>query len=689
VTLLSPKVELFVNAAWTDVTAYVRVTDGVVIVRGRQDEQGTLQAGTCTMTLDNRDGRFSPRNPTGAYYGTIGRNTPVRVSVGGVYRFYGEISAWPPRWAVSQKDAWVTVQGAGLTRRLTQGPKPLRGPISRYVTAASNVIAYWPCDDAQGASSIASGITNGTAMTFDSGPTQVRLAADSTFPTTDPLIILNSAGVQGAPNTNAAGSTYAHFLLSVPVAGDTNDTTLFRVLESNGSARWEIRYFTASTGSLLLRCFDNLGASLLTSTSLTGLNGVPSVITLSLSQSGGNVTYTLSAYVFATGVVQTVTGTIADTKTSVSAIQVNADHAGTSMVIGQILVTTTDQVTAVVNAMRGYSGETAGTRFVRLCTEEGITSTTVGTLSTSEPMGSQTAMTLMELLNQCEATDGGYLYEPKDSLALAYRTRNSMYASAPDLTIAYTNMDTLEPVDDDYATRNKVQVSRIGGSSATYEVTTGRLSTSAPPTGVGRYDVNYDLSMASDTRDLAIAEWRAALGTLDEPRYPVLGLDINLLAAGATKTAAIAVDIGASLKVTSPPIWVPRTSLQGLVIGYTETITQTAWRLDFNCAQGSPWAAAFTLDSTTLGRLDSASTTVNGAHTSTTTTITYTTTEPWVTTVSEPAAFPFGITVGGEDMTVTAATATTFTVTRSVNGVVKAQTSGTEIHLTQQNRIML
>ena len=405
-TLLSPVVAIYVNGAWTNITTAVRVSDGVVISRGRRDEEGTLAPGTCTMTLNNADGRFSPRNPAGPYYGSIGRNTLVRVSMGGVYRFWGEISAWPARWDISENNAWVTVQAAGITRRLTQGPKALQGPITRFVAGASNVFAYWPCTDSQGASSIASGLSNGTPMSLE-GTSQAQLAADSTFPTSDPLPVLNNGGLFGAPNANTAGDHWLYFLLSVPVAGDTDDTTLVRVLESSGSARWEIRYFTASSGSLVMRCFDSAGGSLLTSASLGSMNGVPSIIAAKFDQSGGNTNYSIIAYKFSDGTSTSISGTIANTMTAVSAVQINADRAAASIVLGQILLTSTDQTATVVAAMRGYGGEVAATRFSRLCAEEGITATVVGTAADSEAMGPQTSMTLMELIAQCEAADGG------------------------------------------------------------------------------------------------------------------------------------------------------------------------------------------------------------------------------------------------------------------------------------------
>jgi hypothetical protein len=64
---------------WTDVTSYVHSRDGIQITRGRADETAKVERSTCRLSIDNRDGRFSPRNPTGEYFGRISRNTPLRV----------------------------------------------------------------------------------------------------------------------------------------------------------------------------------------------------------------------------------------------------------------------------------------------------------------------------------------------------------------------------------------------------------------------------------------------------------------------------------------------------------------------------------------------------------------------------------------------------------------------------------
>ncbi|MFB7473977.1 hypothetical protein [Kitasatospora sp. NPDC056184] len=80
-TPLSVQVQLLLGGTWTDVTARTYLRDPISIERGRHDEGSRIDPGQATLTLDNRDGRFSPRNPMGPYYGLIGRNTPVRIAV--------------------------------------------------------------------------------------------------------------------------------------------------------------------------------------------------------------------------------------------------------------------------------------------------------------------------------------------------------------------------------------------------------------------------------------------------------------------------------------------------------------------------------------------------------------------------------------------------------------------------------
>ena len=92
------------DRTWTDVSDYAEMTalDGIQITRGRSDEISGIEPSTCTVTLDNSDGRFTPRNAAGAYYPNVKRGRPLRVTVthDGVdyVRFTGYVAQWPVQW---------------------------------------------------------------------------------------------------------------------------------------------------------------------------------------------------------------------------------------------------------------------------------------------------------------------------------------------------------------------------------------------------------------------------------------------------------------------------------------------------------------------------------------------------------------------------------------------------------------
>lgn len=78
--VLNTKVEIAIDGIWTDITDYV-YTEKIQIYRGADDETADTSPTRCRLRLNNIDGRFSPRNPNSPYYGKLGRNTPILVSV--------------------------------------------------------------------------------------------------------------------------------------------------------------------------------------------------------------------------------------------------------------------------------------------------------------------------------------------------------------------------------------------------------------------------------------------------------------------------------------------------------------------------------------------------------------------------------------------------------------------------------
>lgn len=125
----SPRVELQIGGTWTDVTAPVRMEEGIRHRRGRGSEGARVDASQTTLTLNDATGRFNSRNPRSPYYGLLGRAVPLRYSVDGAVVALSlppgkEASAWTANhatFAVTDLDvraeitpvSWTGVRSGG------------------------------------------------------------------------------------------------------------------------------------------------------------------------------------------------------------------------------------------------------------------------------------------------------------------------------------------------------------------------------------------------------------------------------------------------------------------------------------------------------------------------------------------------------------------------------------------------
>lgn len=898
-TKLLVKVELQLAETWTDVTAYTYLRDGIGITRGRRDEGGSFEPGECQLTLNNRDGRFSPRNPTGPYYGQLTRNTPVRVSVvagsvrlvlpsstdectapdtaslsitgdidlrveanvvnwaasgstnlinksltagqrsyrmgvfsGGLifidwsadgtaelflnstvpvpqtnghqairatldvdngaagrtatfytaptiagpwvqlgaaataagttsifnstsavavrgggpaqvyaasirssiggtevgnpnftaqaegatsfadaagntwtnsasalltarsYRFYGEVSSWPQAWDISERDVFVPVGTAGILRRLGQGTAALKTTIQRYTLSSGAVTAraYWPMEDGSEATTIASGLAGGSSMRIEGSP---RLATSEVFPASNPLPEMAlgqfSGPVEAYTSTNIIN---AQMLLAVPAAGDTTDAIILRLFTSGTASRWDLVYTTTSSGQLTLNAYDAAGASLLSAGVGSSTNGQPAVLTVQLVQNGANIDYSviLNGYFAGNTYGGPASGTL-NTRTVGQAtyVQINQNAALDGTTVGHLVITAALPPNAtIVQVLRGYVGELAGRRIERLCSEESVTFAALGNLDDTVAVGVQHPAQLLDLLAECEAADLGQLYESRDQLGLNYRTRSSRAVQNSPFALTYAALGELQPVEDDQNTRNDVTVSRVDGASARSTVDTGALSTLAPPSGVGRYDDSVSLSLGADTQCAGQANLRVMIGTVDEPRYPLIHVELGSARIGgvaATLDGALAVDHGDRITVTGTPVWLPPGTIDQHTIGQTETLGVREYEIDFVCQPANPIGGGDLYDATTF-RWAADGSTLSAGITSTATgaaalSLVTTTGPVWTSAAGD---FPLDILVGGEQITLSAIAATaspqSATVSaRSVNGVVKAHLAGEVVQI--------
>ena len=82
-------VELRGASSWLDITSYVQAVN---ITRGRSRELDKFEAGSFSITLNNRSRAFDPTYTSSPFYGYVVPRRRVRVSSAGVVIFSGYVS---------------------------------------------------------------------------------------------------------------------------------------------------------------------------------------------------------------------------------------------------------------------------------------------------------------------------------------------------------------------------------------------------------------------------------------------------------------------------------------------------------------------------------------------------------------------------------------------------------------------
>ena len=687
------QVELLISGAWTDITAYVMVRDNsgnISINRGRKDEGSQTEQSTCTLLLDNRDGRFSPRNPVGTYYGLIGRNQPVRISVpnglgGKSYRFWGEISVWPQGWDPTGTDVWTDVEASGVLRRLAQGPASSHSVLYDAITdsTSDDLLAYWPCEDPTGSTNLLSALVNGSNMSFSGTPT---FASYDEFPASDPVVQIDTCSMSGGvARYDDPTATQVRFLVFIPSDGLTDGKVICTIDQEDfaGNQFWEL-YYNATTHSLtLVQCdFDgaNLGALL---DHDFDVRGKKMYVSVEFQESGASITRDIRIVDLANMDSHAVSDTAAASALS-RVIRVAFGAATRSVAtpaatkglpecaIGHVTVEKTITPITALGLQLNPIGEAAGRRIQRMCDKVSLGFDWIGDLDDTVGMGNQGRSNPLALMQESEEADGGMLYENLAVLGLGYRTRAALCNQDAQLTLNYAGSNLSEvptPVEDDRYIQNQVTVT-VGEVSATYALDSGVLSINPPPAGVGVYGSDLSLNLESSSEALSHAAWHVHLGTVDEPRYPEISVNLahsSFVNDPALKQAVLGLRQGDRVVIQNAPSWLPPGDIDQIILGFSESITHFEHRLTFVCAPASPYQVGVFDNVTT--RIDTDGSELSIAASSGATTLYVTPTAPneglWTT---DDAEMPFDIRVGGEVMRVTAITPwLSDTFTRSVS----------------------
>jgi hypothetical protein len=703
-------VELFYSGAWQDISSFVDDRAPISISRGRHDEGTTVDPSSCTLTLNNRDGRFSPRNPLSPLYGLIGRNTPIKVTKDSSVRFSGEVSAWPQAWEVAGKDVWVEVQAAGILRRLGQGQASKDATYRQWLLAHTSPARYWPMVGATALIAETS-TSGGKFITPNVAAAQIGWGkgALGDYLESGTEITTTAAGGNLSCLNVGISTLSAKIALDFVFRCDTLSGSTFAIsIADFASYPADVKEWTLNFRP------DGVNDDIQVKLTVTDYS-VPTSSTTAIGDSGPltaltdgelhHVRLTLDS-TFSTDTTWTVYVDGVSVATDIQAgenVGGGIEHVSlayipgtdsTALSFGHLAVytDTPPALATQVLAAHAFAGETAADRISRVCADNGITYALVGTAADTPTMGPQGASSsLVALLQEAAATDLGILFEQRTVLGLAYRTRANLYNQAARVTLDYAAKmlgSVPDVIDDDQGIHNDVTVSNAAGGTAEAILQTGPLSIQAPPNGINTYATSASVNTQTDGPLDDLAAWLLHLGTVDEARYPSVHVDLINPAVAGVLTSVKAVDLGDRVTISNLPTWLPPDGVNELAQGYTETITQFTWDIDFNCTPETPYEVAV-YGSASLrdgARFDAENSTLASPGATTTATslnvASAAGTVLWTTVAGE---FPFDIIIAGERITVTNITGSSspqvFTVTRSVNGVVKTHIAGETVRL--------
>ncbi|MFJ7269433.1 hypothetical protein ACIQV3_22775 [Streptomyces sp. NPDC099050] len=558
-----------------------------------------------------------------------------------------EASAWSPRWSSGGLDVTTPVEAAGILRRLGQGDKALASTLRRRLPSMGP-IAYWPMEDGRDALQASSPIPGCPPLSVG----DLAFAQDDTCPGSSPLPVVGDAAFMHGLVPTYTSPTDG-YMVSLLYQIDTMPASSMSWLafSTTGTARGLVMRFTSTT---VVADLYALGGSIITTevfaNSAVYAPGKWFRFDCTAQLNGANTDFHFGFVdVDAAGVQWNFT--IAGAPGNVIDIQTGFGALLAGMKIGHVGVFPSSDTSVWGTADNGYRGETAADRMLRLGTEEVLPIVIApSSAGSSSEMGPQRPSALRALLYECEDADGGILYEDRERAGLCYRSRSTLYNQAPKATLTYSQLVApLEPVDDDTTVRNDITVARTGGSSARAILTSGALSVSAPPNGVGTYDDSQTLNLNTDSQCDDIAYWLLHRGTHDEARYPRVRILLHKFPTLVPTVSALR--SGDIIRITDLPAFLPPGPLDLMVEGAEEEIRSLEWTITLTCSPAGPWIVGV-MDDPVRGRADTSGTVLSSSVDADDTVLSLTTTagRPWTTDSLE---MPIDVRVGGEVMTVT------------------------------------
>lgn len=243
-------------------------------------------------------------------------------------------------------------------------------------------------------------------------------------------------------------------------------------------------------------------------------------------------------------------------------------------------------------ASRGYPGEMAHVRVMRLCNQEAVPVRLYDEEDVSTEMGEQAAASLVPLLRECEKADFGILDDHLGYINLI--TAREMSAIEPWLTVDGREREIFlpyAPVTDDLRARNDVIATKPSGGDGIRSYDQEDIDRR------GRRDAGINPNVHGLAELAAAASMTVAQGTVPGKRYPSITLDF--LRNPAVIPAWLDLDangvLGKRIDVTGQPraMGPQERDVRTQTRGYTLTITgrRAGLKLEATTVPYEPWDA--------------------------------------------------------------------------------------------------
>lgn len=581
----------------------------------------------------------------------------------------------------------------GPLRRMRQGEKPLQSALFRRIMAPitdTTVRVYYPCEEPSGAEVVSSPIAG-----IPPGIMGMSLGSDDSLASSKPLPSQSGGQPYGwslsFPPVTTQTAWEASWMVNLAVQPTGGELLDCRIDTINGTTTQWVFRFDATDFRLFAKNNADPPVNVVATTGGTDprMYGQWAEILVSLAQNGADIDYAARIIPLDGGSVFNSSGTLAGHTLGIPVgFRTLATAApGEGFSIGHFTITEGATAGWLARASAAYLGEPAPQRVFRLCREEGVPVVVDGPYfgadgsgwdeafnAGARPMGPQRAVPLLTLLEECRQVDHGYLGETRELLGLAYRSGITLTNQPARLALTSEVTAPLKPVDDDRGIVNDATVSKDNGSDARYVDTTS-------VTNDGLYEDSKTINPASDLDLPDHASWWVHEALVEEERYDEIPIE---LAKNTTKIDDwLSTSHGDRVTASALPAAEAKPVLSQLVTGSTQTISPHLWTAKAATVASMPWDVGVR-DSATLGKRDTSGSTTGGTLTTTATSVTVATTlgPVWSTAAGD---VPFDIDIDGEQITVTAISSATspqtFTLTRSVNGVVKTHASGAVVKL--------